>query len=301
MRDFRDAKAIAQTLRDELQAKSVSVTHSESLELVAKALGFHDWHVLAAKIQSGRRLPGAESRLTPAASSTTGAALDHVDSPGKPVRQEIALDAAILDGYVGVYEGHERPDDFQRVTRGMNSLFWHPRVWPNPSVPIFPQSNTEFFNREGGLQFSFITDGREQAESLICNRISPPRKRIDATTAQQVFDKMAEKVRRQSVSPESETTLRRHIDGLISGKPYILNEEKLKLDPKKAAAIRLVMLQDKLAQSGPLQSIQLLHVSRQGEDVYIVKLERGEWLGTIALNPSGTIYGMSFAPIRTSP
>ena len=40
MRDFRDAKAMAQTLREALKAKSVSLTHSESLELVAKVLGF---------------------------------------------------------------------------------------------------------------------------------------------------------------------------------------------------------------------------------------------------------------------
>src|SRR3979409_732284 len=45
MRDFRDAKAMAQTLREALKSKSVSLTHSESLELVAKTLGFHDWNV----------------------------------------------------------------------------------------------------------------------------------------------------------------------------------------------------------------------------------------------------------------
>ena len=33
MRDFRDAKAMAQTLREALNVKSVSLTHSESLEL----------------------------------------------------------------------------------------------------------------------------------------------------------------------------------------------------------------------------------------------------------------------------
>ena len=42
MRDFRDAKAMAQTLRDALKAKSLSLTHSESLELIAKTLGLHD-------------------------------------------------------------------------------------------------------------------------------------------------------------------------------------------------------------------------------------------------------------------
>ena len=52
MRDFRDAKAMAQTLREALNVKSLPLTHSESLEVVAKILGFRDWHVLAAKIQA---------------------------------------------------------------------------------------------------------------------------------------------------------------------------------------------------------------------------------------------------------
>jgi uncharacterized protein len=52
MRDFRDAKAMAQTLREALNTKSVSLTHSESLELVATILGFHDWNVLSARIQT---------------------------------------------------------------------------------------------------------------------------------------------------------------------------------------------------------------------------------------------------------
>jgi ATP-dependent Lon protease len=36
MRDFRDAKAMAQTLREALHAKSVAFTNSESQELVAR-------------------------------------------------------------------------------------------------------------------------------------------------------------------------------------------------------------------------------------------------------------------------
>jgi uncharacterized protein len=54
MRDFRDAKAMAQTLRDTLKSKSVTLSHSESLELVAKTLGFHDWNVLSAAIQASQ-------------------------------------------------------------------------------------------------------------------------------------------------------------------------------------------------------------------------------------------------------
>jgi ATP-dependent Lon protease len=58
MRDFRDAKSMAQTLRQSLTVKSVTVSHSESLELVSKMLGAADWNTLSAVIRSGPR--GAE-------------------------------------------------------------------------------------------------------------------------------------------------------------------------------------------------------------------------------------------------
>jgi ATP-dependent Lon protease len=54
MRDFRDAKAMAHTLREALKAKSVSLSHGESLELIAKTLGLHDWNELAALINTQR-------------------------------------------------------------------------------------------------------------------------------------------------------------------------------------------------------------------------------------------------------
>ena len=43
MRDFRDAKAMAQTLRQSLTQKSVAISHSESLELFSRMLGTADW------------------------------------------------------------------------------------------------------------------------------------------------------------------------------------------------------------------------------------------------------------------
>ncbi|WP_347342459.1 glyoxalase superfamily protein [Bradyrhizobium brasilense] len=52
MRDFRDAKAMAQTLREALGAKSIPLTHSDSLELIAKLFGQRDWNTLAARIQA---------------------------------------------------------------------------------------------------------------------------------------------------------------------------------------------------------------------------------------------------------
>ena len=66
MRDFRDAKAMAQTLRESLKTKSVSLTHSESLELVATILGFRDWNVLSATIQSEVQPPANPGSTIPA-------------------------------------------------------------------------------------------------------------------------------------------------------------------------------------------------------------------------------------------
>src|SRR3954466_400910 len=67
MRDFRDAKAMAHTLRDALKAKAVETTHSECLELIAKAFGYENWNILSAKIAATEpRAPGAPP-LAPAA------------------------------------------------------------------------------------------------------------------------------------------------------------------------------------------------------------------------------------------
>lgn len=54
MRDYRDAKAMAQTLRESLKTRSFDITHSAALELIAKVLGFKDWQVLAARIEADR-------------------------------------------------------------------------------------------------------------------------------------------------------------------------------------------------------------------------------------------------------
>ena len=54
MRDFRDAKAMAQTLRESLTTKAVTISHSESLELVSRMLGVADWNTLSALLHAER-------------------------------------------------------------------------------------------------------------------------------------------------------------------------------------------------------------------------------------------------------
>jgi len=52
MRDFRDAKAMAHTLRAALAARGLKITISQSLELIAETLGVADWNTLAAAIRA---------------------------------------------------------------------------------------------------------------------------------------------------------------------------------------------------------------------------------------------------------
>jgi len=73
MRTYKDAKAMAKSLRDSLAARRVSFSHSECLEIVAKQFGFVDWNILAAKVD-------VESDLT------------------RPENSESALQPAIPDG-----------------------------------------------------------------------------------------------------------------------------------------------------------------------------------------------------------
>jgi len=63
MRDFRDAKAMARTLREALAAQDVTISNSQALELTAKMLGQRDWNTLSAAIEADKRRAAAWARL----------------------------------------------------------------------------------------------------------------------------------------------------------------------------------------------------------------------------------------------
>lgn len=65
MRDFRDAKAMAHSVRAALATKGLKITISQSLELIAEAFGAADWNTLAAAIR-GATGPQAPAPTPPA-------------------------------------------------------------------------------------------------------------------------------------------------------------------------------------------------------------------------------------------
>lgn len=52
MRTFRDAKAMAKSLRASLAEKQIALSHSECLELVAQQFALDNWNVLSAQIDA---------------------------------------------------------------------------------------------------------------------------------------------------------------------------------------------------------------------------------------------------------
>ena len=70
MRDFRDAKTMAQTLRATLAAQGLKIIVSQSLELIAKIFGVPDWNTLAAAIHRGAHASGDTASSRPRASTT---------------------------------------------------------------------------------------------------------------------------------------------------------------------------------------------------------------------------------------
>jgi hypothetical protein len=274
MRDFRDAKAMAQTLREALTVKSVALTQAESLELVAKSFGLHDWNVLAARIAAERQPRTAE----PVASVPA----DRADASGG--RREIVLPAKVLDGYVGVYQLND--SSIFTIIRDGNQLT--SRITGQRSVPLYAESETTFFAKIVNAQISLVVDARGQAESLILhqNGRNIPMPRIDAATAQEINDRIAAKLTSRSASPGTEAALRRLVDGLVSGKP---NYDDMGADLAQATREQLPDLLRDVGQLGAVLAIEFLGVGSRGEDVYRVRQEGGETHWRIALDSGAKI------------
>jgi ATP-dependent Lon protease len=92
MRDFRDAKAMAHTLRESLTTKAITIGHGESLELVSKMLGVADWNTLSALLQTDRRESGTPVSRSEARARTY---------PAVPLRDLVPFPTATFPLFVG--------------------------------------------------------------------------------------------------------------------------------------------------------------------------------------------------------
>jgi Glyoxalase superfamily protein len=104
MRDFRDAKAIAKTVRERLAARGLKLSQSDSLELTAHAFGVADWNTLSAEINRA----GSAQKPKSLSDQTDTDEAASVEWP------EIARP---------FYERHLTPDDKRRRSEPWTQLF----------------------------------------------------------------------------------------------------------------------------------------------------------------------------------
>ncbi|PJG53022.1 hypothetical protein CVM73_23240 [Bradyrhizobium forestalis] len=271
MRDFRDAKAMAQTLREALNARSVSLTVGESLELIAKVLGFPDWNVLAARIKAA----GQEARkrvAEPARDAASDAAANEVEVP-----------TTILDRYAGTYQFH---DAVFTVRRDANRLT--ARLSGQGSVSYRAMSETEFAGADVDVKLRFVPGPDNTPATLVLRQHGNDHtmRRIDAAAAQELERAIKDRMNSRSASPGSEAALRRLIEEVAAGRP---NYSAMSPGLAEATRQQLPRLQRGLAEMGPITSIAFLGVGAQGQDVYSVWHEGGASHWHIALETDGTI------------
>ena len=92
MRDFRDAKSMAHTLRESLTGKAVTISHSESLEMVSRMLGVADWNTLSALLKDAPR-----AAALPAAGHPKGAST----YPAIPIRDLVPFPTMTFPLFIG--------------------------------------------------------------------------------------------------------------------------------------------------------------------------------------------------------
>jgi hypothetical protein len=267
MRDFRDAKVMAQALREALAAKSVSLTHSESQELIAKVFGFRDWNVLAARIQSDAPTSHAKP-----------------DSAPKRERREIEIGITVLDRYVGFYRMGDQA--VFAISRDGGQLI--SRLTGQRSVPIYCESRTEFFAKLVDAQISFIAGESGNVESLVLhqNGHDVVMKRIDAIEAEQVEQLVEDKITSQSPSDGTEQALRRMIESIRTGKP---NYHEMSAGLAEAVRQQWSDVHPDVSEAGPIKSLRFVGVGGGGADVYFVQHENRSRYWRIRLDSQGII------------
>ena len=115
MHTFLDAKTMAKTLRAALAERSIVISHSDSLELVARQFGLKDWNTLSAHIDA------ASAKLVPLPrgwyrTSTVDPAL-YLSGPdpheGGALHIESTADAETIGHRAGALGQTILPDDFR--------------------------------------------------------------------------------------------------------------------------------------------------------------------------------------------
>jgi len=204
-------------------------------------------------------------------------------------RQEVRIDPAILDNYVGYYQ----LGAYQAitVTRQDDGLFV--QFIGQESLQVCPESAQKFFYKAAAVQISFVTDPHGRATGLLLHRdgLDKPAHRIDQAQAQRLTDSYAKRREGNAPMPGSEAALRHQIEALEHGQPDydVMTEGLVTLTRPQVPRIGR-----QFALLGPLQAISFRGVGFSGWDIYEAKFTNGILINRILMTPNGKVTGLRF-------
>ena len=206
---------------------------------------------------------------------------------------EHPVDEKTLDTYVGYYEVSAA--FVLTVTREDNQLFV--RGTGQPKGAIYPKSAGQFFSKLVNAQFDFQADAEGKVTALVLHQggrdLRAPR--IEAATARQLEDTIAQRFKDQKANPGSEAAIRRQIDELQRREPKF---DEFTPDLAEIARPQMPHAEEAIAGLGALQSVEFKEVGPGGADVYRLKFEHGliEW--RIFLDADGKISSQFWHPVN---
>lgn len=121
MRSYKDARAMAKSLRDLLAVKNVSLSRGECLEIVAQQFGFADWNTLSSKLGDDEHRPawpkGTHGPAQPADAAPPPTALGIERLPVIPLRDIVVYPGVVIPIFAGRAKTLRAADEAMRAER----------------------------------------------------------------------------------------------------------------------------------------------------------------------------------------
>jgi serine-type D-Ala-D-Ala carboxypeptidase/endopeptidase len=205
---------------------------------------------------------------------------------------ELALDAKVLDSYVGNYELFA--NFILTVSRDRTQLF--AQATGQPRLALYPKSSVEFFTKVIDSQITFETDAQGRAAALVLYQggRDPRAPRIDDAEAKRLADYVAQHFKDQKPNPGSEASIRRQIDELQQRQPKL---EEFTSTLAEIARPQMPHAEELIAGLGALQSVDFKSVGPGGADIYNVKFAHGSLEWRIFLDAQGKVANQFFHPL----
>ena len=289
LRAGHDTRAYGETLIDVGQQRSrfvgIVAAMSETRTLLERRV-----EIMTTRTGKTSTYAFAVSCLLAAVVAAAATQIVAPQSPGD--RQEITVDTATLDRYVGKYQLGSH--FILSVTRDGSQLY--NQATGQPKWPIYAETPNKFFFKVVDAQITFAAGDGGPADSatLHQNGRDLVASRVDDATALALEQQLADRVGRQQPQNGSEAALRKHIAAIAAGAPDYGN---MTAALQEAVRNQLPAMKESFKEYGALQSLEFKGVSAAGADKYLATYQNGkqaEWF--IALEASGKISGLLVRP-----